>query len=324
MSEGNTQTPAATPSEPAASPERAGASAPVDGGPPNGEATQPTDQAQPADGGEGGQPQEPGKGETPFHRTPQGRISHYQKETAREREARIRAEARADTLEQLLANGGSRKPEPAPAPAEPKGPPKESDYPQGKYDPDYAIAMAEYRIEQKLKSEREASATREREMAEQTAISEGLARLDDTIEQARGAPQGFENAENFLEFAKRQVPRTTTDLITTTENPIHVAEWFGRDPNRIRQVLAMPVVEQTRFITRLDLTISNNRAAAKTGAPANGAAQPTPAPRPAPQPQPAPIPTVTPSGAAPSKDPSKMSMAEFAAWRASGGGGPTG
>lgn len=312
MSEENTQAPAAEAAQPQAqAPElQPEANAPpTDGGAKETEAQEQPEQQQTNPQGEGeSEEQKASKNRERFDR----RFSDLSK---RAREAELRA-ARAEGELEAMRRMGSTRPEPSPQETKPQGPPNPDDFGQGKYDPDYAVAMAEYRMEQKLSAEREAASKRESEAAEQREISAGKARLSDAIEDAYAAAasnDGFANAPAFLDYAMRNVDRKTVDLITGAENKVHVAEWFGRDPNRIREISALPLVQQAGAIARLDAQISFNMKAAKA---ANGkSAQPAPAPKPAPQPSPAPIPTVNGTGAAPSFDPNKGSMDDYVRWR---------
>lgn len=234
--------------------------------------------------------------------------------TRRAREAELRAaeeRGRRIALEDALRLGVKTPgAETAQAPAQPAGPPNPDDFAQGRYDPDFAIAMAEFRFEQKLKAEKEAAATAEREAAEERSAQEGRARWEDVCGQAEQAGQGFENALSVLE--SRTVPRATMDLITTADNPLHVAEYFGRKPDQLRAVLALTPLEQARHITRLDVAISGNLRASQ----ARPAA--TPAPVTAPTPSPAAMPTAPAGGAAAPFDPNKGSMEDFVRWRNGG------
>jgi hypothetical protein len=305
------------PSQPAASPERAGASAPVDGGQPSGEGGNAPEQHAEAGEGEGVQPPKP----TPEHRTVQGRISEYQK---RARQAELNAaeeRGRRLALEDALRNGGAKpRDEAPPAPVKPAGPPDPKSYPQGEYDPRYAADLAKFEIREEARVESENAARAEREAAAQAQIQQGFGRLEDTLAQADAIADGeggefFSNAPEFLRQAARALPTSVVDCITESEHRVHVAEILGRgglkdDPADMARLRSMSPTQAARYIAKIDARVGASLASRQQASAAS--------PRPAPQPSPAPIPTVTPSGAAPSFDPNKGSMEDFVRWRNGG------
>jgi hypothetical protein len=198
------------------------------------------------------------------------------------------------------------QPQATPTPAQPSGPPNPADYPGKEYDPRYAADLAKHEIRMEQKAEAERQAEADRQAAENRAIAEGRTRWETVCQTARAAGEGFENAETVL--TSRNVPRSTMDLITTSDNPVHVAEYFGRKPDDLRAVLAMPPLEQARAITRLDARISANLDRARAAAPASPPA-PTPAPAPQ-QPSPVAIPTAPLAGAPPRFNPAQASPSD--------------
>lgn len=310
-------TPAATPSE-SVSPERAGAPAPVDGGQPGANAPANGEQ-QPPQGADGQQPNDDGQGgkSTPEHRTVTGRISHYQKETAREREARIRAEARAETLERILRDGGPRQPEPQaqPAPQAPEAP-DPSKYRGGKFDEqyveDFAAWKAERAVEAALEKRDNDAKERQRAEAANAVIEQGRQRLETTLSAAVAEADGangdhFQNAPRVLDLAfvpvrEGGLPRHVVDLITESDNPVHVAEVLGRQPDRLAALRQMNPIQAAKHLGALDAQIGANLKRL--------AAQPAPAQR-APQPAPAPMPTVPHGGASLSFNPETATPKEW-------------
>jgi hypothetical protein len=228
----------------------------------------------------------------------------------RAREAELTAaeeRGRRIALEEAMRSGlRPSEAQPAPQPAKPEGPPNPADYPGKEYDPRYAADLAKHEIRMEQKAEAERQAEADRRAAENRAIAEGRTRWEAVCQTARAAGEGFENAETVL--TSRNVPRSTMDLITTSDNPVHVAEYFGRKPDDLRAVLAMPPLEQARAITRLDARISANLDRARAAAPASPPA-PTPAPAPQ-QPSPVAIPTAPSAGAPPQRNPEAMSPSE--------------
>ena len=319
MSGENAATPAATPSESTASPERAGASAPVDGGQATPEAgATPTDgQQQPSEEGQAPKP-------VPEHRTVQGRISEYQK---RAREAELTAaeeRGRRLALEDALRAGVKPREEAAPAaPPAPPAAPDPKNYTGGKFDDKYIEDFAEWKAQRAVDAEFErrdnAAKEAERTREAQAAIEQGAKRLGSSLETAVQLADGeagdnFQNAVGVLELAFKPVregglPRPVVDLITESNNPVHVAEWLGRYPDELNAVRRMNATQAARYIGGLDGQITANL---------KRAAQPAPPARTAPQPSPAPIPVVQSTGAAPSFDPNKGSMEDFVRWRNGG------
>lgn len=326
----------ASPAELAASPERAGAPAPVDGGQPGGEAPAQPEQQGAEGAGEGGeQPPKP----VPEHRTVQGRISEYQK---RARQAELTAaeeRGRRLALEEALRAGVQPREDAAPAPAKPSGPPNPKNYPQGEFDVRYGVDLAKYELRLEQEEERERESAAERTAAANAAIAEGKARLDATIAKARELAageegEGFQNAERVLDLAYRRLdqgglPRHVVDLITESDNALHVAEVLGRKPEQVHESLrdelcftdlaklrAMSPLKAAREIAKLDANISRVLASQKRAAP------PTPAApaKPAPQPTPAAMPTAPAKGGPAPFDPNRASHEDYVRWRESGGG----
>jgi hypothetical protein len=323
--------PAPAPAQPSPeSPERAGAAlaaAPVDGGRTSegGQpATAPADGQAPAPqaGGEGGEPApQPGQKQTPEHRTVQGRISEYQR---RARAAELRNAELEGELRAYRNGAGPRQPtsEPEPAPA-PKGPPNPKDYALGEYDPNYAVDLAEHRIEQKLKAEREERAQADQRAAADKVFNEGLSRYRDALADAEDRAvesDNYANAPRTLQVVAGWRDNDAVDLITTADHPIEVAEVLGRNPEALRNYRGMNGVQRARYIGALDARIGDALAAQKGAGGGAPAASPKPAAAAAPQTQTPgqPIPTINPSGGAPRLDPSKLSTAEYIEARRAG------
>lgn len=324
MSE-ETNTPANTPADTNVSPERAGAPAPVDGGQAGADAGAEPEQQQNANPGEGeGAQPKP----VPEHRTVQGRISEYQRKARAAELAAAEERGRRLALEEALRIGAKPQAQEEQAPPAPQGPPDPKNYPQGAYDPRYAADLAKYEIREEQRAEAAKAEERERKAAEDREFQAGLERYNATLAKAReladsASGEYFQHAERFLSM---RLPNVVMDAVTTSDNAVHVAEILGRNPEDIpeslralvkspRELADMSPVQVQRTIARLD-----DRIGLIIEANARRAQQPAPAPKTAPQPSPAPIPTVQGGGNTPSKDPSKMSMQEFAAWRAAGGG----
>lgn len=276
--------------------------------------------------------------ETPFHRTPQGRISHYQKQAQQEREARIRAEAERDALARFGLSGARPEApaaEAAPAPPSPPDPNDKAKYPQGEWDPRYAADLAKHEIreEQRLEREREAEAARVRE--QNRVFETGRARFENTLNQALQLADGeggefFQNAHRVLELgrvpmSRGGLPSFVIDAITESDNAVQVAEVLGRKPEHLppelrdlakspRDLAAMNPGQVQRAIARLDDRIGLMLSASQANAKPSASTPQTPQPA---TPQPTPAPQAPQRGGAPIGEPPRGDMRAYKSWRQS-------
>jgi len=209
-------------------------------------------------------------------------------------------------------NGQAPKEQAAPqAPTAPKGPPDPKDYPQGQYDPRYTVDLAKHELRAEQEADRERQSTAEREAAVHREMEEGRARVESVIERAASIADenpDLAGAEGVLRLAlvpldRGGISRHTADLITTADNPLHVAEYFARKPDDLRGLRSLPPIEQAKYIGKLDAMIGANLKRA--------ASQPAPTPKPAPTPSPAAIPTAPAAGAPLQFNADTASFAEF-------------
>lgn len=312
---GENAAPAPEPSAPQAptSELQPGAPAPADGGatPANVDANAPEQQQTPP----AETPEEQDKKRQRFDR----RFSDLSKAA---REAELRAARLEGELNALRNSQRQPEPQAQPAPVAPAAPDPKS-YPGGKFDDkyieDFAAWKAERAVEAALEKRDADAKERQRAEAANAAIQEGRQRLEQTLSAAiaeADSEQGehFQNAPRVLDLAffpvrEGGLPRYVVDLITESDNPVHVAEVLGRQPDRLAAVRQMTPIQAAKYLGALDAQIGANlkRLAAK----------PAPA-RPAPQASPAPVPVVPSGGAAPSFDPNKGSMEDFVRWRNGG------
>lgn len=306
---GEPAAPAPEPSAPApaTSELQPNAPAPADGGDANVDANAPAPEPQPS--------AESIEEQTKKQQRFNNRFSDLSRQVREEREARIRAEARAETLERLGIRPQQEQPAPAPVVDVAPNPADKSKYPGGEFDPRYTVDLAKYELRQEQKAEREQQAERERAQAANAAIEQGRQRLETTISAAVAEADGangehFQNAPRVLELAfvpvrEGGLPRHVVDLITESENPVHIAEVLGRQPERLHGLRQVNPLQAAKQIGALDAQITANLKRI--------AAQPAPAPKPAPQPSPAPIPTAPAGGAAPQFNPENAPFSEFEA-----------
>lgn len=295
MSEVN-NAPEAVPAQPIVTPELqpAAHAAPVDGGAAVGDENAATDpNPEPAP-----QPQ-------PDKRSAQYRFAEL---SSQKRAAEIRAE-RAEAQLQVYRDLGitppGHQPQPRPAPvAQADGPPSPDDYHQGHTDPEYIADVAAYHGRKAFEDAQAQSAQRQEFEARATKFRT----VFDTAEQAAAAnPTEFGLAADVLWNLGNSRDHLTSDLIAESDNPVHLAEWFGRNPQVLRHVQSLPAHLRGREVAKYDLAISNALSAP--------APQPAPAPSAAPAPAPTPAPTPTPivnGGRTPlAFDPNTASQAQF-------------
>lgn len=224
------------------------------------------------------------------------------------------AELRAARLEGELE---ALRRQPRPEPQQPQAPeeraPNPRDYPKGEFDPRYVKDLAKHELRQELRQEQEAEAQKraeaERQASEERTIAEGRQRFEGVLSEAQAmadehdwaqrAPEVLELA--FVPVNQGGLPRYAVDAITSSDNPVHVAEVLGRDPRRLDALRRADRDSAIRMIGALDAQIA---LALKPAA--------TPATKPSkPQATPAPIPSTSGAGAAPSFNPEKASFSEF-------------
>lgn len=277
-----------------------------------------------------------GRKETPFHRTPQGRISHYQKQAQQEREARIRAEAERDALARFGLSGARPEAPAAEAPQAPPSPPDPNDkakYPGGEWDSRYAADLAKHELREEQRLDRERAAEAERVRERNRVFETGRARFESTLDQAHQLADGeggeyFQNAARVLELgrvptSRGGLPSFVIDAITESDHAVQVAEVLGRRPEHTppelrdlvkstRDLASMTPEQVHRAIARLDDRIGLMLSASKT---APKPPPSTPAPPSHQQPALTPAPQAPNRGGAPTGEPPRGDMRAYKTWR---------
>lgn len=271
MSEVN-QAPDAAPAQPIVTPELqpAAPGAPVDGGAPVGD--------------ENAAPEpEPAPQPQPDKRSAQYRFAEL---SSQKRAAEIRAE-RAEAQLQVYRDLGitppGQQPQPRPAPmAQAEGPPSPDDYHQGHTDPEYIADVAAYHGRKAFEDAQAQSAKRQEI---EVKANKYRTVFDDAEKAAAADPAEFGLAADVLWNLGHSEDLVTQDLIAESDNPVHLAEWFGRNPQMLQQVQRMPPLQRARAIAQYDFAIGNAlRSPAPQPAPAPAAAAPAPTPAPTPTP----------------------------------------
>jgi len=288
------QAPEAVPAQPIVTPELqpAAPAAPVDGGAAVGDEHAAPEGTEPAP-----QPQ-------PDKRSAQYRFSEL---TSKARQAEIRAEraeAQLQVYRELGITPPGQQPQPRPAPAaQAEGPPSPDDYHQGHTDPEYIADVAAYHGRKAFEDAQAQSAQRQ----EFQSKADRFRGVFTAAEQAAAEnPEEFGRAADVLWNLGNSNDHVTCDLITESENHVHLAEWFGRNPQVLQQVQRMAPLQRARTIAQYDFAIGS---ALRAPAP-----QPAPAPSanaPAPTPAPTPTPIVNGGRTPLAFDPNTASQADF-------------
>lgn len=249
---------------------------------PAGEATEGQIEGQAA---EGEQPEEK-KSEAAKRRE---REKAYRARLQSERDEALGKAEQAEQRRKLILEAGKKEP-----------PPKEADFP----DPiEYAAAKAIWGAEQRYR-EREANGAGEAVVAAKRQAEEITAREQAVIAEAWTA-QVADAKQRYADFdavaLSKDVPITATmgQIIATSDVGADVAYFLGQNRALAAQIAAMHPVEAARAIGRIEARVQAPKPRTETNAPA-------------------PISPVRGSAGA-SRDPAKMSVSEYAAWRAGGG-----
>ena len=203
-------------------------------------------------------------------------------------EARSEAE-QAKARRQAILDAGKRE-----------APPREADFP----DPiEFAAAKAIWGAEQRL-TEREARNAGEAAQAAEEKIKE-ISQRERAVIASAWTAQVAEAKGRYADFDQvalaNDLPVTEAmgELIMTSEAGPDVLYHLGQNRALAAQIAGLNAVEAARAIGRIEASLSRPKPKTETNAPP-------------------PISPVRGSAGA-SRDPSKMSVAEYAAWRAAGG-----
>jgi hypothetical protein len=257
---------------------------------------------------------------------------------------RYEEKARADQLEAELARIRAiptpidAAPGPAPTPVEAvpavEVPPKptEDDYPSFA---DYMEALTDWKLAQntaateqrviaRLQQERQQAAQQQWD-AQQRAVQ--VQAEQDYLGRLAQAREAYPDYNEVLASATH-LPVTAEVQLVIQNSPVGVDLGYHlmKHPAELDRITRLPPAAQFIEMGKLEalherglLTPSAPPATSRPGADVRPPAG-VPAPRPVASRAPAPPPRVNPSAVTPSKDPEQMTYAEYAAWRAAGGG----
>ena len=210
----------------------------------------------------------------------------YEVQRELERERAERAAIKLQ-LEQLQSN----KPVEEPKTLD-NGMPDPNKYAAGRYDPDYVEAVAEWKVEQRFQAQQRQVAAQQMQryiIAKEQEARDNHADYDVAVSEVMQHP--VTNQQWFR------------DILLDTENPTEVTYYLGKNQAELSKIAQMSPTQAMRYIGRIEAKLEST-----TAEPAKPV---TAAPSP-----------ITPLGSArsstvSSKDPEKMTMEEYAKWRAS-------
>ena len=198
-----------------------------------------------------------------------------------------------------------------PAPKEPETPvqdvpaatakPQESDFEDYT---SYVEALTDWKTNEKIVAFQREEAQKATDLRTQTNESEFDAKLT----------EGAERYEDFEEVARNPILPITPGIIEVlkdTEYPADIAYYLGKNIKECTMISRMPILQAARVVGRIEAEIKSKFVDGKPpGSPAKTRTV-TEAPPPI---------TTVKSAEVVTKDPSKMTQAEYEAWRKEGGG----
>jgi hypothetical protein len=202
-------------------------------------------------------------------------------------EERRRAYALEQELEQLRT-GSQKQPEKA------QGMPSPDDFPAGKYDPDYILALTEYKIQQSIDN-----------LQKSANVKEQRSLVESQQEQARQRYTDYDEVtQDLLDHPLANDP-VFNEAILSADNVAEVAYYLGQNQDQLDNLAALrsSPAKMLKYIGRIEAMLeTRNTTLEPAKKPVSNAPKP-----------------ITPvSGAkstAVTKDPSEMSMDEYTRWR---------
>jgi len=195
----------------------------------------------------------------------------------------------AEAMRQGQAPAPAQNAPTAPEPAAPPAAPDPSKYEYGEVDPRYLRDMSMHAAREAtaevFRSQAEAREAEERAKVQKAQFETGFERFKSVVQETQAA--GFEAGAEVLRVVARDTQ--TADLLATSTYPAHLAEWLGRNPQYLNDVISTPnPIERARLIERADVHVSTyvdaRRAAANRPTPPAAPAAPAPQPSAAPTP----------------------------------------
>ena len=210
---------------------------------------------------------------------------------------RLHAQAEADNA-RLRSELEQLRSKPADTKVDASGAPDPAKYPAGRYDPDYLEAMIDYKSEQRISQKLD-------EQRQKTTIEAQRQKIDANEAKAKETHEDYADVlTDFLGHNLAKVPQFR-ELVRDSDNPAELSYYLGRHPEELDKLSEMTPGQAARYIGKLEAKIDT-----ATPTPAGKKTSDAPAP-------PTPIKGAQSSKVS-TKDPEKMTMAEYAAWRKAG------
>jgi hypothetical protein len=179
---------------------------------------------------------------------------------------------------------------PAAAKTLPNGAPDPEQFAAGRYDPDYLEALTDYKVTLALDNQRIKSNVAENEKRVQKLITEAVEKYPD-----------YEDVtEEFTSHPLAQV-KEFTGLVMDSDNPVELAYYLGKNPQELNKLAEMTLAQAIRYLGRLEAQLNTSPTLESVKKPISTA--------------PAPITPIKSASVTNSKDPERMSMAEYEAYR---------
>ena len=172
----------------------------------------------------------------------------------------------------------------------PNGAPDPEQYLAGRYDPDYLEALTDFKVTQALDNQRKQSNVAKRDAVVQKLVNEAI----------EAHPDFAEVTEEFTAHPLAQI-KEFTDLVLDSDNPVELAYYLGKNPQELNKLAEMTLAQAARHMGRLEAQLNTKPSLDTAKKPVSNA--------------PAPLTPTKGASVTPIKDPEKMSMSEYEAYR---------
>lgn len=204
------------------------------------------------------------------------------------------AKRERDYWRELAMEKNTSKPKAQQESTAPQGEPRQDDF--ANYE-QYLDARADWRAEQRIAQAREAE-TRTRQ---QEQMQEHRKAFEADMKAAEGRyPNYREVSDLVLSDPDFPISAPMAEAIMHAEKRADLVYWLGNNPDEARRISRLAPLAAAAALGRVEATLTTPAKRTVTQAP--------------------PPPSTLRGGDLPSKNPAEMSMAEYAKWRASGGG----
>jgi len=175
------------------------------------------------------------------------------------------------------------------------GAPDPDKYDAGRYDPDYLEAMIDYKANQ-LVSQRLGEADK------QTSAAKRSQEINTLEAKAKEQYQDYGEALTDLTRHPLATVPAFIELVRDSENPAELSYFLGKNPEELDKIGNMNTTQAMRYIGRLEARLLDKPSLEPDKKPVTNAPKPI-------------APVGSAKGSAVTKDPAKMTMDEYAAYR---------